>query len=283
MYYCKINKKSVLCIEGKDTLSFLQGLITNNIDKLKVNRVIYTTLLSPQGKLLHDFFLIKEKEKIYLDSLEKNITELKKKLNLYKLNRSVKIIEKKINSYFLFFGNNINKILKIEKKLGEYKKINNLKIFNDPRNINLGIRIIYDKKEDQKKIKKIVKDKKILLNANEYEKKRIINCVPDIKKDNLYNKAYLLQYNFDNLNSICWKKGCFIGQEVTIKMKNKGVLKKKLYTIKSLSRKISSPEDIKYNNKLIGTTTSHYKNIALALIEISQIKKIKKEKNILII
>ena len=114
MYYCKINKKSVLCIEGKDTLSFLQGLITNNIDKLKVNRVIYTTLLSPQGKLLHDFFLIKEKEKIYLDSLEKNITELKKKLNLYKLNRSVKIIEKKINSYFLFFGNNINKILKIE-------------------------------------------------------------------------------------------------------------------------------------------------------------------------
>ena len=226
MYYCKINKKSVLCIEGKDTLSFLQGLITNNIDKLKVNRVIYTTLLSPQGKLLHDFFLIKEKEKIYLDSLEKNITELKKKLNLYKLNRSVKIIEKKINSYFLFFGNNINKILKIEKKLGEYKKINNLKIFNDPRNINLGIRIICDKKEDQKKIKKIVKDKKILLNANEYEKKRIINCVPDIKKDNLYNKAYLLQYNFDNLNSICWKKGCFIGQEVTIKMKNKGVLKK---------------------------------------------------------
>ena len=103
--YCKINKKSVLCIEGKDTLSFLQGLITNNIDKLKVNRVIYTTLLSPQCKLLHDFFLIKEKEKIYLDSLEKNITELKKKLNLYKLNRSVKIIEKKINSYFLFFGN----------------------------------------------------------------------------------------------------------------------------------------------------------------------------------
>ena len=64
MYYCKINKKSVLCIEGKDTLSFLQGLITNNIDKLKVNRVIYTTLLSPQGKLLHDFFLIKEKEMI---------------------------------------------------------------------------------------------------------------------------------------------------------------------------------------------------------------------------
>ena len=67
--------------------------------------------------------------------------------------------------------------------------------------------------------------------TNEYEKTRIMNCIPDIDKDNLYNNAYLLQYNFENINSICWKKGCFIGQEVTVKMKNRGSLKKKLFTI----------------------------------------------------
>ena len=90
-------------------------------------------------------------------------------------------------------------------------------------------------------------------------------------------------YNFDNLNSICWKKGCFVGQEVTIKMKNKGFLKKKLYVIKSFTKKLNSPEEIKYKNQLIGTTISHYKNVALALIEIDKIKNIKKEKDILII
>ena len=60
MYYYKLKKKNILCIEGKDTDSFLQGLITNNVNKLKNNRVIYSTLLSPQGKLLHDFFLFKD-------------------------------------------------------------------------------------------------------------------------------------------------------------------------------------------------------------------------------
>ena len=123
----------------------------------------------------------------------------------------------------------------------------------------------------------------MLSNFDEYEKQRILNCVPDIEKDNLYNKAYLLQYNFDNLNSICWKKGCFVGQEVTIKMKNKGILKKKIYVIKSFTKKLSSPKEVKYKNQLIGTTTSHFKNIALALIEIDKIKNIKKEKDILII
>ena len=68
MYYYKLKKKSIICIEGKDATSFIQGIITNNTNKLKINRVIYSTLLSPQGKLLHDFFLFKDMEKIYLDA-----------------------------------------------------------------------------------------------------------------------------------------------------------------------------------------------------------------------
>ena len=72
MYYYKLKKKSIICIEGKDTTSFLQGIITNNINKLKADRVIYSTLLSSQGKLLHDFFLFKDMGKIYLDASKYN-------------------------------------------------------------------------------------------------------------------------------------------------------------------------------------------------------------------
>ncbi len=283
MYYYKLKKKSIICIEGKDTTSFLQGIITNNINKLKADRVIYSTLLSSQGKLLHDFFLFKDMGKIYLDASKYNIKKLKEKLKSYKLNRDLNISEKKIYSYFLFFGKSVNKILGLTKKLGEYKKINCGKIFNDPRHINLGSRIICSNKKGEDELLKVIKDAKMLSNFDEYEKKRILNCVPDIEKDNLYNKAYLLQYNFDNLNSICWKKGCFVGQEVTIKMKNKGFLKKKLYAIKSFTKRLNSPEEVKYKNQLIGMTTSHCKNVALALIEIDKIKNIKKEKDILII
>ena len=283
MYYYKLKKKSIICIEGKDTTSFLQGIITNNINKLKFDRAIYSTLLSSQGKLLHDFFLFKDMGKIYLDAPKYNIKKLKEKLKFYKLNRDLNISEKKIYSYFLFFGKSVNKILGLTKKLGEYKKVSSKKIFNDPRNINLGSRIICSTKKDEDELFKIIKKTKMLSNFDEYEKQRILNCVPDIEKDNLYNKAYLLQYNFENLNSICWKKGCFVGQEVTIKMKNKGFLKKKLYVVKSFTKKLDSPKEIKYKDQLIGTTTSHYKNIALALVYIDKIKKIKKEKNVLII
>ena len=66
-------------------------------------------------------------------------------------------------------------------------------------------------------------------------------------------------------------------------MKNKGYLKKKLYVVKSFTKKLNSPEEIKYKNQLIGTTISHYKNIALALIQIDKAKDIKKEQNVLII
>ena len=283
MYYYKLKKKSIICIEGKDATTFIQGIITNNTNKLKINRVIYSTLLSPQGKLLHDFFLFKDMEKIYLDAPRYNINKLKEKLNLYKLNRDISVSEKRIYSYFLFFGKLTNKTLGLSKKLGELKKVNSARIFNDPRNINLGSRIICNNKKDENKVIQIIKNKKIVLNSQEYEKQRILNCAPNIEKDNLYNKAYLLQYNFENLNSICWKKGCFVGQEVTAKMKNRGSLKKKLYVVKSFTKKFNSPIEIKYKNQLIGTTTSHYKNIALALVKIDKIKNIKKEKNILII
>ena len=283
MYYYKLKKKSIICIEGKDTTSFLQGIITNNINKLKSDRAIYSTLLSSQGKLLHDFFLFKDMGKIYLDAPKYNIKKLKEKLKFYKLNRDLNISEKKIYSYFLFFGKSVNKILGLAKKLGEYKKVSSRKIFNDPRNINLGSRIICSTKKDEDELFKIIKKTKMLSNFDEYEKQRILNCVPDIEKDNLYNKAYLLQYNFENLNSICWKKGCFVGQEVTIKMKKKGSLKKKLYVVKSLTKNLNSPKEIKFKNQLIGTTTSHCKNIALAIVQIDKIKNIKKEKDILII
>ena len=284
MYYYKLKKKKIICIKGKDANQFLQGIITNNINKLKNNRIIYSTLLSPQGKFLHDFFVMKNNiEEIYLDTPEYNYKKLKEKLNLYKLNRKIEINEKKIYSYFLIFGKSINKIFKLSTKLGEYKKINTMIVFNDPRNINLGCKIICNNKNDHNKLIKIIRNYKLKEDFNEYEKQRILNCIPDIKKDNLYNKAYLLQYNFENLNCICWKKGCFIGQEVTVKMKNKGFLKKKLYVIKFLKRKNFFNKEIKYENELIGTITSNYKNIALGLLKKNKIKSLKKEKKLLII
>ena len=283
MLYCKLNNRSLISFVGKDIVAFLQGIITNDINKIKNNRAIYASLLSPQGKILKDFFLFKVGSKIYLDTTKESLETLEEKLNIYKINQEIKFSKESFASYYIFYGKSINKIFNLLHKEGFLKIINKVIIFNDPRKLILGCRIICLNENDNNKIKKIIKDKKLDENYDEYEKLRIINCIPDIEKDNLYNNAYLLQNNFDKINTICWKKGCFIGQEVTSRMKYKGQIKKKLYAIKSSKGSFKEKGDIKINTEMIGTIYSFHKNWALGLIEIEKAEKLKKKGNYLII
>ncbi|PPR43421.1 MAG: tRNA-modifying protein YgfZ [Alphaproteobacteria bacterium MarineAlpha6_Bin2] len=283
MLYCKLNNRSLISFVGKDIVAFLQGIITNDINKIKNNRAIYASLLSPQGKILKDFFLFKVGSKIYLDTTKESLETLEEKLNIYKINQEIKFSKENFFSYYIFYGKSINKVFNLLQKEGFFEIKNKVIIFNDPRKLILGCRIICLNENDNNKIKKIIKDKKLDENYDEYEKLRIINCIPDIEKDNLYNNAYLLQNNFDKINTICWKKGCFIGQEVTSRMKYKGQIKKKLYAIKSSKGSFKEKGDIKINTEMIGTIYSFHKNWALGLIEIEKAEKLKKKGNYLII
>ena len=283
MLYCKLNNRSLISFVGKDIVAFLQGIITNDINKIKNNRAIYASLLSPQGKILKDFFLFKVGSKIYLDTTKESLETLEVKLNIYKINQEIKFSKENFFSYYIFYGKSINKVFNLLQKEGFFEIKNKVIIFNDPRKLILGCRIICLNENDNNKIKKIIKDKKINENHDEYEKLRIINCIPDVEKDNLHNNSYLLQNNFDKINAICWKKGCFVGQEVTIRMKHKGQIKKKLFTIKSSIGTFKKKENIKIGKEIIGTISSFHKNWALGLVEIEKIKKLKKKQKYLII
>ena len=102
MYYCKLKKKAIICIKGKDATSFVLFIIlcySHNVNCFTI------------------FFLFEDMKKFYFDAPKYNIKKLKEKLNLYKLNRDINISEKKICSYFVFFGKSVNKILGITEKL----------------------------------------------------------------------------------------------------------------------------------------------------------------------
>ena len=90
----------------------------------------------------------------------------------------------------------------ILQRISKVEVINKVIIFNDPRKLILGCRIICLNENDNNKIKKIIKDKKLDENYDEYEKLRIINCIPDVEKDNLHNNSYLLQNNFDKITKM---------------------------------------------------------------------------------
>ena len=163
MLYCKLNNRSLISFVGKDIVPFLQGIITNDINKVKNNRAIYASLLSPQGKILKDFFLFKVGPKIYLDTTKEYLETLEEKLNIYKINQEIKFSKENFFSYYIFYGKSINKVFNLLQKEGFFEIKNKVIIFNDPRKLILGCRIICLNENDNNKIKKINKSKNLVI------------------------------------------------------------------------------------------------------------------------
>ena len=225
-----MSDRTVLCVSGTDAKSFLQNLVTNDVTKLNAN-IIYSALLNPQGKLITDFFLVESAQKVLIDVNSKASDNLLKLLNLYKLRAEI-VIEKTD--------------LKVSTGI-KNKPENGLE---DPRNPKMGWRYYGSEDLSEKNI--------------DWEKLRIENLIPEFGKE-LSNDSYILEYGFENLNGVDFKKGCYVGQEVTARMKHKSKLKKGLALVETTG---SVPFDtpINANNKIVGKVFSSSKNQALAYL-----------------
>jgi len=254
-YFYKNSNSQFLSIEGEDSNEFLQNLITNDINKCSEDNIIYSCLLSPQGKFLSDFFILKKDEKYLIETHSFFYEKLLKKLNLYKLRSKVHINEvNNLHSYSVF---------------GDIQKDQDTFIFNiDPRNKNIGLKLIHLKKNPE------ILDSLNEINEEKYHQILIQNTVPLSHYDLEENKSLLLENNFENLNSISWDKGCYVGQEITARMKYRALLKKKIY---SLEIKEGSPligQVIKDDENEFGKIISIKNDSVLAMlkIELAEIK-----------
>ena len=253
-YFYKNSNSRFLSIEGEDSNEFLQNLITNDINQCSKDNFLYSCLLTPQGKFLSDFFIFKQDERYLLETHSFFYEKLLKKLNLYKLRSKVYIKEVyNLHSYSVF---------------GDLQKDQDTLIFNiDPRSTNIGLKLIHLKK-----------DPKILdgfndISEEKYHEILIQNLVPLSHYDLEENKSLLLENNFENLNSISWDKGCYVGQEITARMKYRALLKKKIY---SLEVKNGSPligQIIKDNEHELGKIISIKNNSILAMLKIELAEK----------
>ena len=252
-------------ISGEDTAEFLQGLISNDIYKCKSDTPIYSCMLSPQGKFLADFFIIQESDKYLIEIHEKYLESFIAKIQIYKLRSKVDIIEnEKICSIILFSKENIH-------------LDNIIKSFADPRNENIGHKIYIDKNE----LKKINNMK-----TEPYETYKEIlmkNLVPNSTDDLIVDKSLLLENNFDNLNAIDWDKGCYVGQEITARMKYRGLLKKKLYALKIKSGDVLEGDELIVDNKKIGTIISKANSNIFAVLNINFANELKNNNRSLVI
>ena len=254
-YFYKNSNSRFISIEGDDSNEFLQNLITNDIKKCSEDNILYSCLLSPQGKFLSDFFIFKKNERYLIETHSLFYEKLLKKLNLYRLRSKVHINEvNNLHSYSVF---------------GDLQKDLDTFIFNsDPRNKNIGLKLIHLKKNPE------ILDSLNEINEDKYHQILIQNTVPLSHYDLEENKSLLLENNFENLNSISWDKGCYVGQEITARMKYRALLKKKIY---SLEIKDGSPligQVIKDDENEFGKIISIKNNSVLAMLKIELAEKI---------
>ena len=242
-----LDDRAILYINGEDTKEFLQNLISNDINKVSDFKSCFSSLLSPQGKFLYEFILVKHKSGYLLDCEKSQADDLFKQLLLYKLRSKVEILN--LSNEFVVAAFSLEKFLTFSEakdQTGFTIKYREDPIFLDPRNKELGARLIINLEKLYLSLKKLD-----LHDANlkeYYSHSHKLGIVPkDLNK--LQNKLFGIECNFEELNGIDFKKGCYVGQENTARIKLKNKLSKRLFPINVINGKLYEGESI-YNNEI---------------------------------
>ncbi len=244
-----LEDRGLLYLNGDDVKEFLQNIITNNIEKVTNDMSCFSALLTPQGKYLFDFLIIKHKAGYFLDCEKKNIDQLYKQLNLYKLRSKVEILN--LSNEFVVVALSKEKFLTLDNSKdqeGRTIKFREDPIFLDPRSKNLGARLIINLEKLYLSLKKLELK---TANVEDYYRHSHELGISQIDNQNLQNKIFGIECNFEELNGIDFKKGCYVGQENTTRIKLKEKLNNRLFAIKVLEGKINS-EEIILEDKEIG-------------------------------
>ena len=240
-----LDDRAILYINGDDAKNFLQNLISNDINKVSDNSSCFASLFTPQGKFLYELIVVKHKLGFFIDCEKSQSEEIFKQLNQYKLRSKVEILN--LSNEFVVASFGLEKYLNIEgaKDIpGFTLRYREDPIILDPRNKNLGARLIINLEKLYLSLKKLgLKNDKI---DNYYEQSHKLGIVPkDLNK--LKDKLFGIECNYEELNGIDFKKGCYVGQENTARIKLKNKLSKRLLPIELVDGNLSEGEKI-YNN-----------------------------------
>ena len=242
-----LDDRAILYINGEDAKEFLQNLISNDINKVSDVNSCFSSLLTPQGKFLYEFIIIKHKSGYFLDCEKPQAEELFKQLSLYKLRSKVEILN--LSNEFVVAAFSKEKFLtfdEVKDQPGCTIKYREDPIFLDPRNKNLGARLIINLEKLYLSLKKLD-----LHDANLKEYYSLSHSLGIVPKDlnKLKDKLFGIECNFEELNGIDFKKGCYVGQENTARIKLKNKLSKRLFPINVINGKLHEGESI-YNNEI---------------------------------
>ena len=276
MFYIALENRSIIKLTGDDVIDFLQGLISNDARFLLSGNAIYAAMLSPQGKFLHDFFIIKSDNIFFIDVAQNRKDDLLARLKLYRLRSKVEIEDATDLTVVALFGKDNSSVTPLETII----------TYPDPRTEKMGFRAILTSPSLLARegwgdgYNRIYQNQIPPLpnpppqggreyNEHLYEKLRLYLTIPDTS-DMLIDKSLLLECGFEQLHGVNFSKGCYVGQEVTARSKFRGQVRKSFYQI-SADVNIKLPPigtPIKAGEIIIGELRTSYENIGIGIINI---------------
>ena len=245
-----LEDRAILYVHGLDAKNFLQNLISNDINKVTNNSSCFASLLTPQGKFLYEFIIAKHKSGYFIDCEKTQSEEIFNQLKLYKIRSKVEILN--LSNEFVVASFGYEKYLTIDGSkdtLGFTIRYREDPVILDPRNKALGARLIINLEKLYLSLKKLnLKNDKI---ENYYDQSHKLGIVPK-NLNKLKNKLFGIECNYEELNGIDFKKGCYVGQENTARIKLKNKLSKRLLPIQMIDGKLAEDEKIYCNDIEIG-------------------------------
>ncbi len=245
-----LQNRGIVRISGSDTIKLLDGIVTNNLERLSKQQAIHSGLLSPQGKIQFDFFLIREGEDLLLETARDSVKSLIQRLTLYRLRADVT------------FEDQSEQLAVLATWGGTSHVPGGVLVYEDPRNPDLGSRLILP-------VDRIAEIPGAHLTESDYHSHRISVGIPEAELDYALGDTFPHEALYDQLASVDFKKGCYVGQEVVSRMQHRGTARKRIVPV-TASAALEAGTDVTAGEATIGTIGSVADGRGLALIRLDR-------------
>jgi tRNA-modifying protein YgfZ len=271
--FVEMADRGVLAVGGPDARPFLQGLISNDIDQVTPTQAVYAALLTPQGKFLFDFIILQLDDELLLETERARLPQLIQRLTMYRLRSKVDLLDASARfASAALLGNDVAAALDLPERAGACRALGSGVLLIDPRLTRLGGRALLPRERFPDDLTQLGFKP---ASFETYDRHRLALGVPDGSRDLPVEKATLLESGFDELHGVDFQKGCFVGQELTARMKYRGLVRKRLMPVSFEGAPPEPGTIIRLDGRDAGEMRSSAEGIGLALLRLDQVAKAK--------